>query len=145
MNIHKKEADYYLNTVTHGKVKDYDRLDKNQQLTVITDLARPMLVKEAINKDISTEEKDEIFKQMWLDKQRSTMTVLPEEMLALYENKKAQTLAQNPQAQIPPYISLGDRLKNEILEQKIMAKVMKDINITINYDANESLETKEKE
>jgi 2-C-methyl-D-erythritol 4-phosphate cytidylyltransferase len=145
MNIRKKEANAYLNTVTKGKVKDFDRLDKKQQQVVISDLARPMVIKDAVNKDISTQEKEEIFKQMWLEKQKASMSVLPEEMLAFYENKKAQILAQNPQTQIPPYISLGDRLKKEILEQKIMEKVMKDVNITINYDINESLETKEKE
>jgi len=89
------------------------------------------------------EEKDEIFKQLWLEKEKSTMKVLPEEMLALYENKKAQILTQNPQAKIPSYISLGTRLKNEILEQKIMANITKDMNITIYYDSNTSSETKE--
>lgn len=142
-NIRKKEADAYLKTATKGKVKDFDKLDKDQRLMVVKDLARPMVIDQAIGNDVSIEEKEEIFKQMWLEKQRMQIKVLPEEMLALYENKKAQTLAQNPQAQIPAYISLGDRLKNEILEQKIMAIVMKDINVTINYDSNESVEEKE--
>ena len=143
MQIYKKDADAYLNKVTQGKVKDFDRLDKKQRLVVVTDLARPILIEDSIKHEISDEEKEQIFKQMWLEKEKSKIKVLPEEMLALYENKKAQILTQNPQAKIPSYISLGTRLKNEILEQKIMAKVTKDINITIYYDSNTSSETKE--
>jgi len=141
--IHKKEADLFLKKVTQGKVKDFDRLDKKQRSALVKDLARPIVIKNAIATEISDEEKEAIFKQMWIEKQKSMIKVLPEEMLALYESKKAQTLAQNPQAQIPPYISLGDSLKNEILEQKIMKNVMKDLTIEINYDLNESTETKE--
>lgn len=137
--IHKKEADSLLKKVTAGKVKDFDRLDKKQQLVLLQDLARPMIILDAMEKDVLPEEKEEILKQVWLEKQRAKIEVTSEEMLVLYEKKKAQTLASNPQAQIPPYIALGDRLKNEIVEQKIMARVMKDVNITINYDSNESL------
>lgn len=143
-NVYKKEADAFLKKVTAGKVKDFDMLDKKQRMVLLEDLARPMLIRDAIAHDVSEEEKAQLFKQVWLEKQRADIVVTPDEMLTLYENKKAQILAANPQAQIPPYISLGDRLKNEILEQKIMAKVMKDVNITINYDSNESLEKLDK-
>ena len=138
-NIYKKEANAYLTKVTQGKVKDFDRLDKTQRFAVINDLARPMVIKVAIYTELTEEEKEGIFKQLWLEKVGSTIKVLPEEMLALYENKKTKILAQNPQAKVPAYISLGNVLKNEILEQKIIKKVTKDINITINYDANTSL------
>jgi len=138
-NIYKKEANAYLIKVTHGKVKDFDRLDKTQRFAVVTDLARPMVIENAIYSELTEEEKEGILKQLWLEKVGSTIKVLPEEMLALYENKKTQMLVENPQAKVPSYLSLGNILKNEILEQKIIKKVTKDINITINYDANASL------
>ena len=138
--IYKKEANALLKKVTAGKIKDFDKLDKKQQAMLVEDLARPIVLHEAIANDISSEERDEVFKQMWLEKKRATIKVTPDEMLALYENKKAQTLATNPQAQIPPYISLGEQLKSEIIKQKIISNITKDMNISINYDSNESSE-----
>ena len=142
--IYKKEANTLLKKITVGKVKDFDRLDKKQQAMLVEDLARPIVLREAIENDISPEEKDEIFKQMWLEKERATIKVTPEEMLALYENKKSQILATNPQAQIPPYISLGEQLKGEIIKQKIMSNVVKDMKISIHYENNESSDNLDK-
>jgi len=139
-SIYKKDADNYLKLVTQGKVKDFDRLDKKQRLVLIQDLARPIILKDAVDSNLTEVEKETIFKQMWLEKQRATIEVTNDEMLALYEAKKAKTLAANPQAQIPPYIALGDNLKNEILEQKMMANLMKDVNITVNYETNETVD-----
>lgn len=136
VDIYKKDADAYLKQVTAGKVKDYDRLDKKQRLALIEDLARPIVVKYEIDNNITKEEKEEVFKQMWVEKQRANIEVSSEEMLALYELKKEQALAVNPNAQVPHYMSLGNSLKNEILEQKMMASLMKDVNITVNYDSN---------
>ena len=134
--IHKKEADTFLASVTSGKVKDFDKLDNKQRLMLIKDLVKPIILSEAIDENITEEEKEAIFKQMWLEKQRLSIKVSSEEMLALYEAKKKNILATNPQAQVPHYMSLGDSLKNEILEQKVMAKLMKDVNITVNYESN---------
>jgi len=139
--IHKKEADIYLKSVTGGKVKDFDRLDKKQRLVLIQDLARPIMLREAVESNVTEVEKEAIFKQMWLEKQRATIEVSNDEMLALYEAKKEKALAANPQAKIPPYISLGDNLKNEVLEQKMMGNLMKDVNITVNYETNETVQT----
>ncbi len=141
VSIHKKEVDKYLKSVTGGKVKDFDRLDKKQRLTLVEDLARPIVLQNAVENNVSEAEKEAIFKQMWLEKQRASIEVTGEEMLALYEIKKEKTLARNPQAQIPPYMSLGDNLKNEILEKKMMINLLKDVNITVNYDTNETMET----
>jgi len=134
--IHKKEADTFLASVTSGKVKDFDKLDNKQRFMLIKDLVKPIILSEAIDENITEEEKEAIFKQMWLEKQRLSIKVSSDEMLALYEAKKKNILATNPQAQVPHYMSLGDSLKREIVEQKVMAKLMKDVNITVNYENN---------
>lgn len=139
-NIYKKDADAYLKKVTSGKVKDFDRLDEKQRLVLVNDLARPLVVNQNISADITQMEKDEIFKQMWLEKQRKTIVVSSDEMLTLYEYKKQQTLAANPQAIIPQYMSIGQQLKNEIIENKIMKTVTKNMNITVFYDDNSTSE-----
>lgn len=135
-NILKKTADSFLKQVTGGKVKDFDRLEKKQRRILIEDLARPIVITDAAEANLTEVEKEAIFKQMWLEKQRASIEVTSDEMLALYEIKKQKTLAKNPQAQIPQYLSLGESLKNEILEKKMMAKLLKDVNITVNYDDN---------
>jgi 2-C-methyl-D-erythritol 4-phosphate cytidylyltransferase len=134
--IRKKEADTYLKNVTGGKVKDFDRLDKKQRLVLVKDLARPMVIMAAIDANITEEEREVIYKQMWIEKQKATIEVSSDEMLALYEMKKEKTLATNPQAEIPHYMSLGESLKAEIIEKKMMSNLLKDVNITINYDTN---------
>ena len=137
-NIRKKAADTFLKQVTGGKVKDFDRLDKKQRLVLIKDLARPILFQQAAENNVSIEEKEAIFKQMWLEKQRASIEVSNEDMLALYEAKKTKALTVNPKAQIPAYMSLGASLKNEVIEKKMMENLMKDVNITVNYDLNEA-------
>ncbi len=143
INIIKKDADNYLKKVTAGRVGDFDRLEKKQRKVLIEDLARPIVIKDAVENNITEEEKEAIYTQMWLEKQRATIEVSSEEMLALYELKKEKALALNPQAQIPHYMSLGESLKNEILEQKMMENLMKDVNITVNYDTNDTMDTNE--
>jgi len=143
VDVIKKEADSYLKRVTAGKVTDFDRLEKKQRQVLIEDLARPMVLKDAVENNITEEEKEAVYKQMWLEKQRATIEVTSEEMLALYELKKEKTLATNPQAQIPHYMSLGDSLKNEIFEKKMMVMLMKDVNISINYENNITTDTNE--
>jgi len=137
--IFKSEADNYLTSVTGGNIKDFDRLDSQQRLRLIQDISKPIVIKEAAENNVTSEEKEEIFKQMWIGKKRKMLNVSSEEMLALYNLKKQKALAVNPQAVIPNYMSLGDSLKNEILEQKIMGNLMKDVNITVNYDANKTV------
>lgn len=143
MEIHKKQADAYLKSVTHGKVKDFDRLPEKQRLLVIQDLAKPILVKEEIRKSITLEEKEEIFKQMWIEKKRSTLNVSNEEMTALYEKKKALMLAENPNADVPSYMSIASRLKSEIFEEKIIGDLMNDAKIIVNYDNKKTITTHE--
>jgi len=138
--IYKKEADAFLVKMTAGKVKDFDRLDKKQQFTLVKDLAKPMVIKSAVENNLTTEEKEVIFSKIWLSKQRKQMTVSSDEMLTLYEAKKTAALAANPAAQIPPYISMGERLKNEIKQNKIMSALVKDMNITILDDTNASMD-----
>ena len=140
VDIIKKEADSYLSQVTGNKAQDYDRLDKKQRELLVEDLARPFLINDAMNKDISEEEKDALFKQIWIEKQMATVTVDNKEMLDFYEQTKQRALAKNPQAQIPSYMSMGAQIKNQIIEQKIIGTLMKDLKIEIYEDSNVTLD-----
>jgi len=134
VNIIKKEADNFLKRMTSGKVKDFDKLDKKQRKLLIRDLARPIVLKSEVDMNLTTEERDGILRQVWLEKQKSSIKVTNDEMLALYEEKKSQSLAVNPNAVIPAYLTIGKQLKSEVIEKKITQKLMKDVKIEINFD-----------
>ena len=138
IDITKKEADNFLNAVSAGRAKDFDRLDIKQREVLINDLARPIVIGDVADANLTDKEKDAALKQLWLRKQRANIEVTNEETLALYEAKKTKALATNSNVEIPAYISLGDALKNEIFEKKVMGKLMKDVKIEVNYDTNTS-------
>jgi len=138
VKIIKKEADSFLKRMTSGKVKDFDTLDKKQRKLLITDLARPIALKSEVDMNLTVEERDGILRQVWLEKQKSSIKVSNDEMLALYEEKKAQSLAVNPNAVIPAYLTIGKQLKSEVIEKKITQKLMKDVEIEINFDDHSS-------
>ncbi len=133
-SIIKAEADIYIQNATAGNIKDFDMLDEKQKYIVIQDLARPILLANEADNNMSVEEKEAVLKQMWLDKQMAITEVSNEEMLVLYESMKKEALATDPNAQIPPYISFGEQLKKKIIEQKVMEKLMKDVEIEVHYD-----------
>jgi hypothetical protein len=137
-NITKGEADNYIAQVTQGNIKDFDRLDEKQKSVVIQDLVRPVLLANEAQNNMTEEEKALLFRQVWIDKQMAKTEVSNEEMLAFYESMKKETLAKNPNAKIPPYISLGDRLKKQVLEKKIIEKLMKGVEIVVNDDSSQS-------
>ncbi len=138
ISIRKKNADTYLKKVTQGKIKDFDLLAKKQKKLLIQDLARPLILKNAAKRDIVAGEKLAVYRQMWLEKEMLNTSVSNEEMLELYTVIKKKTLAQNPKAKIPAYISLGKSLKKQVIEEKIMTKLMKNVKIKMNIDLNTS-------
>ena len=138
VNIIKQDADNFLKRMTSGKVKDFDSLDENQRKLLISDLARPIVLKSIVETNLTLEEKDGILRQFWLEKQKQNIDVSSDDMLALYEAKKAKSLAANPNAVIPEYLTIGEQLKSELIEKKITQKLMKDVEIEINFDNNTS-------
>jgi hypothetical protein len=138
VEVLKKDVDAYLKQITSGKAKDFDKLGKKQQLLLVKDIARSIVINSDIDANVSEEEKDAIFKQIWVEKQMAEVTVTNDEMLAFYEETKRKALAQNPQSVVPSYMSLGTKIKRQVLEQKIMYRLMKDVKIEIYEDTNAS-------
>jgi hypothetical protein len=131
VNIVKKDADAYLAKVTSGNSRDFDKLDVQQKQILLQDLARPIMIELAINEDIVEEEKNAFIKQIWIEKRRAEVTVSNAEMLAFYEDTKKKALAQNAQAVIPSYMSLGARIKNQVIEKKIIDELMVDVKVEV--------------
>ena len=138
VSILKRDADSFLKKVTKGKVKDFDKLDKRQRKMVITDLAKPIILKNIVEHNVTQAEKEGVLKQVWLEKQKSTIQVSNEEVVALYEAKKRQALQQNANADVPKYLTVARNLRSEIVEKRITQNLMKDAKIEINFDLNAS-------
>jgi len=132
--IRKSEADSYLKRRTNGQVKNFDILPKQQRLRLIEEMASSILVNTAANRELSNKEKEEVYKALWMRKQMSKTDVTNEEIQARYETIKKDALQKNAHAQIPPYISIGEKLRQQIIQEKIMKSVMKDVKIEVNFD-----------
>jgi hypothetical protein len=100
---------------------------------VISDLAKPIILKEVVHKDLTQKEKEGVIKQLWLEKQKEKVTVTNAEMMLLYNEKKEKALSINPQAEIPKYLMIANKLKREIIERKITKKLMKQAKVEINF------------
>lgn len=132
--ILKKEADRYLKTVTAGKVKDFDRLAKNQRYLLVKDLARPIVLNAAMEREVSDKEKEMVYQQIWIEKQRANIVVSTDEMMMVYNGMKQQALAENARAIIPPFITLGKQLKMKVIENKIMMNLLKNVKIKVSSE-----------
>ncbi|MCF6244050.1 MAG: hypothetical protein L3J43_03325 [Sulfurovum sp.] len=141
VDVIKKEADDFLNKMTAGRVNDFDKLDEKQQKLLMNDLAKPIVLKLVVENNLTVEEKDAVLRQVWLDKEKAAIDVSSNEMLALYEEKKKKSLAANPNAVIPEYLTIGRQLKSEMIEKKISQKLMHNVKIEINFDDNSSTDS----
>jgi hypothetical protein len=131
IEIRKKEADAYLARVTENKSTDYNKLVDEQRFALIEELLQFKLIAKAANEAFTEEEKGEIFKGVWIAQKRASTEVSNDELVALYEKKKGETLARSSNANIPTFMSVADKLKSEIIENKILMEVMQNASIEI--------------
>jgi len=130
--IRKKRADNYLKERTQGRVVDFDMLPKAQRKRLIKELALPMLIADRAKKELSAEEKEAIYVSTWMRKQASKVSVSDEEVYALYTQLKQQATERNSgNRMIPPFESIKNKMKSQILEKKIMSGLMKDAKIEV--------------
>jgi len=129
--IRKKRADNYLKERTQGRVVDFDMLPKAQRKRLIKELALPMLIADRAKKELSAEEKEAIYVSTWMRKQASKVSVSDEEVYALYTQLKEKAMQRNGNNIIPPFESIKNKMKSQILEKKIMSGLMKNAKIEV--------------
>lgn len=129
--IIKKEADSYLKQRTQGKVTDFDHLPPEQRSRLIQELALPIMVLDAAEKELSAEEKQAVYTRVWVQKEARKINVTDEEALKVYDQLKQQAQENNATQNIPPFESIKDRLKTQIIEKSLVDKLMKDVKIEV--------------
>jgi hypothetical protein len=129
--IIKKEADDYLAQRTQGKITNSDGIPPQQRQKLIQELSLPILAFDAAEKELPAKEKQMIYNRAWMQKEASKITITDEQALAVYNQLKKQSEDNNSTAAIPPFDSIKDRLKSQMLEKKLIGKLMENVEIKV--------------
>lgn len=129
--ILKKEADAYLAQRTNGKVDDFDTLPPNQKKRLVTELSFPILILDAAKKELTSEEKQAIYTQVWMKKEALKITVTDEQALLAYDEILKQAREQNATEGLPPFDKVKDKLILQVMEKEIIAKLLRNATIEV--------------
>jgi len=131
-NIRKKKADAYIKSRTQGKITDYDTLPREQQLRLVKELSLPILIASKAKKELSEKEKEGVYVAAWMRKQAAKVTVTDAEVQAMYDQLKQKAMERNATNNIiPPFDSIKNKMKSQMVEKKIMDGLMKDVKIEV--------------
>ena len=129
--IIKKEADSYLNQRTQGKVTDFDHLPPEQRSRLIQELALPVIVLDAAEKQLTEEEKQAVYTRTWMQREAMKIQITDEQAMQVYDQLKQQAQENNTTGNIPPFESIKDKLKIQMIEKTLIGTLMKDAKITV--------------
>ncbi len=129
--ILKGEADSYLKQRTQGKVTNFDGLPPAQRSRLIQELALPVIVLDAAKKELSEEEKQAVYTRAWMQKEARNINITDEQALAVYNQLKQQAADNNATGNIPPFESIKDKLKIQMIEKTLVERLTKDAKITV--------------
>jgi len=130
--IRKKTADNYLKERTQGRVTDFDLLPKDQRKRLIKELVLPILMADKAKKELSPQEKEAVYVSTWMRKKAAKVSISDDEIHALYDQLKQKALNHNGNKDlIPPFESIKNKMKAQIIEKKIMSGLMKDAKIEV--------------
>ena len=129
--IIKKEADSYLKQRTQGKITDFDDLPPEQRSRLIQELVLPVMVLDAAEKELSEEEKQAVYTRTWMQKEARKINVTDEDALTVYNQLKQQAEENNATQNIPPFDSIKDKLKIQIIEKTLIDGLIKDAKIEV--------------
>ncbi len=129
--VFKKEADAHINKRTQGKITDFDRLPEEQRLRIIEELSLPILALDSAEKELSAEAKEDLYKRIWMQQKASKLIITDAQVQAVYDQLKQRSEENNNTANIPTFDSIKDKLKSQMIEKKIIDKLMKDVKIKV--------------
>ena len=130
--IRKKQADNYLKERTQGKISNYDNLPPEQQQRLIYELSLPLLISDIAKKELSALEKQTAYTRTWMKKEALKTTITDEEALKAYDEITKQAKENNvTTSSIPPFESIKEKIKLQMIEKEIVGKLMKDIKIKV--------------
>jgi hypothetical protein len=129
--ILKKDADAHLKKRTQGKMSNVDLLPKNQRLRIIQEMSLPILAADSAQKELSEAEKEAVYKRVWMQQEALKIKISDEELKEVYNKLKQQAEDNNNTANIPTFESIKDKMKLQMIEKKMIANLMKDVEIKV--------------
>ena len=129
--IIKKDANAYLAQRTGGKVTNYDAIPPKQQKMLLQELGLPYLAYDAAEKELTALEKETILTRVWMQKEAHNVEIKENEVRVIYDQLKQRSIDTNSTKPIPDFDAIKDRLRMQMVERKIMSKLMKDVEITV--------------
>lgn len=129
--IIKQDADAYLKQRTQGKVTDFDRLPPAQRPRLIQELALPIIVLNAAKKELSDVEKQAVYTRAWTQKEALKIKISDDQAIEVYNQLKKQSQENNATNSMPPFETIKDRLKMQMIEKTIVEKLMKNAEIKV--------------
>ncbi len=130
-NIIKKDADKYLAQRTHGKIKDYDIIPRKQQKRLIQEMAFPIIVLNAAQKELTAEEIQSVYNRIWMQKEARKVDIKDDEVRTVYNQIKQKAADNNNTQPIPTFEAIKGRLKSQMLEKRLIGKLMENVKIEV--------------
>jgi len=125
INIMKSEADKFLKAIAPDakSAKVFDKLDKKQKDAIVKNLAPGVLIKTKAQKEITTEEKEQLVANYWMQKKMADIKVSDADAKKIYTENKKMYVKDKKQLtfdQVKEFIKL--QLKQKKLVDQVMAK-----------------------
>ena len=129
--IIKKDANAYLSQRTRGKITNYDAIPPKQQKMLLQEMGLPFLAYDAAKKELTALEQETVLTRAWMQKESRNIEIKDEEVRVVYDQLKQQSIDTNSTKPIPAFDAIKDRLRMQMIEKKMMFKLMKDVQITV--------------
>ncbi|MBA1420383.1 MAG: hypothetical protein FAF03_05860 [Epsilonproteobacteria bacterium] len=130
-NIIKKDANAYLAQRTQGKIKDFDMIPPKQQQRLIQEMAFPIMVLNAAQKELTAEEIQSVYNRTWMKKEARKVDIKDDEVREIYNQIKQKAADNNNTQPVPPFEAIKGRLKSQMLEKRLIGKLMENVKIEV--------------
>ena len=129
--IIKKEADAYISRRTQGKISNYDLLPPVQKKRLLKEIAFPILAADAAKKDLTELEKQSLYTRAWMLNEARKTRITEEEVKTVYDQMKQHASENNATDKIPPFNQIKERLMMQMIEKKVISKLMQNVKIKV--------------
>ena len=130
-NIVKKDADIYLARRTQGRIKNFDMIPPQQQKRLIREMAFPIIVRDAAAKELTAEEIQSVYNRTWMQKEARKVDIKDDEVRKIYNQIKQKAVDNNNTRPIPTFEAIKGRLKSQMLEKRLIGKLMENVKIEV--------------
>jgi len=130
-DIVKKDADIYLARRTQGRIKNFDMIPPQQQKRLIREMAFPIIIRDAAAKELTAEEIQSVYNRTWMQKEARKVDIKDDEVRKIYNQIKQKAVDNNNTRPIPTFEAIKGRLKSQMLEKRLIGKLMENVKIEV--------------